>query len=487
MSLYKIISISEPSSRPMKRARLVPRTSSDETVVAGPADDTNSDEILTLPIDESQPMETDRLSGDTIPVIDDSPVESAQGQAIAEASQNFKDSLEPEEKETPPEPNTATLREKLVGMAKQNMLNAISYCREHVVKRVLYRSAERKPFDEKEYRAKRGGDEDHPFAIGEYENTRYRQAMEDSILGKTFSIGDRHFTMTLVCDGHGIPRAFKRTGKTRGQLASAFASTMIQKEFEDLMKADPTLLVEEALFRAVRRADRLLCEEEFSVYGGTTASILLIEKTADGPRLVVGNVGDSRVVGIRKVDGKATGDGFTIDHSAKHPEAPKRKEVQRIVDRGGYIRKGRVWYIDPETRKENGGLAMTKSLGDRTKLDENGKLHDGLSDIMTLIPEDVKKMGYDAAIVACDGVWDVISADEAAAILYSYKNVNEGIKALITEAIARGTKDNVSAMMVKIKPRVTRKAPLRQASSSSGAAKPSTWIGYLKAAADKQP
>ncbi|OHT04060.1 hypothetical protein TRFO_28498 [Tritrichomonas foetus] len=154
-------------------------------------------------------------------------------------------------------------------------------------------------------------------------------------------------------------------------------------------------------------------------YAGTTAAIaIIIDNT-----IYTANVGDSRVVLIN--NGKAK--RLSVDHKATAP-----KERRLVVKRGGSIFQGRV----------NGILMLSRAIGDapvarfisadpymtETTLEEGMKL-----------------------ILACDGVWDVMSDQNAADIFLHSSEPVDAARAIKTEALKRGSTDNVSVICVDLK------------------------------------
>lgn len=153
-------------------------------------------------------------------------------------------------------------------------------------------------------------------------------------------------------------------------------------------------------------------------YAGTTAAIAII---ADD-RIYTANVGDSRVILIQ--DKKAT--RLSVDHKATAP-----KERRAILKRGGSIFQGRV----------NGILMLSRAIGDATVA---RYISDEPYQTETPFREGMK------LILACDGVWDVMSDQNAADIfLHSIQPV-DAARAIKNEALKRGSMDNVSVICVDL-------------------------------------
>lgn len=160
---------------------------------------------------------------------------------------------------------------------------------------------------------------------------------------------------------------------------------------------------------------------------GCTAVTCLIKKESDGVRyLYSANVGDSRAVLSRK--GKAS--RLSEDHKASD-----KTEKHRVEELGGFVLRDRVL----------GMLAVSRAFGDHN-----------LKRFVSARPYITKtKLHGDEEflIVACDGLWDEVSDEDAAKIVRdtyykSDKNEQKAANALVQVALDRGTKDNVTVMVI---------------------------------------
>lgn len=138
--------------------------------------------------------------------------------------------------------------------------------------------------------------------------------------------------------------------------------------------------------------------------------------------LYTANVGDARAVLSR--GGRAV--RLTYDHKGSDAQ-----ETARIKEAGGFVMNNRV----------NGVLAVTRSLGD-TSMKEFvvGK---PFTTETTLTDDDA------FLIVACDGLWDVTSDQEAVDIVRAIDDAQDAARALLKHALANFSTDNTSVMVIR--------------------------------------
>lgn len=184
-------------------------------------------------------------------------------------------------------------------------------------------------------------------------------------------------------------------------------------------------------------------------YSGTTAVAALIQ----GRRLAAAWVGDSRAVLVRSDGyGGSSGLQLTTDHKPDSPRERKRilaagGRVERMWDaHGRRVGPARVWL----PRLWAPGLAMSRALGD-TAARRVGVSPDPETLALELAPRDR------ALVLATDGVWDVLSADEAAALVEGAACAEAACAELVAEAARRwreesrsGSVDDITAVVVKL-------------------------------------
>ncbi|PWY66068.1 PP2C-domain-containing protein [Aspergillus heteromorphus CBS 117.55] len=149
----------------------------------------------------------------------------------------------------------------------------------------------------------------------------------------------------------------------------------------------------------------------------------LQEKALRQRVLYTANVGDARIILCR--NGKAL--RLSYDHKGSD-----ENEGKRIANAGGLILNNRV----------NGVLAVTRALGDAY-----------LKDLVTGHPyttETVIQPDSDEFIIlACDGLWDVCSDQEAVDLVRNVPDAQDASKILVDHALARFSTDNLSCMVIR--------------------------------------
>ena len=279
----------------------------------------------------------------------------------------------------------------------------------------------------------------------------WRATMEDAVVHELLS-GDAG--LFAVLDGHGgrfCANWAARELPTR--LAHLAACANCETSDEEAWQ------IAQQLSEAVRQmdADLRTAGQRAWACGSTLAALLVTRRS-----LTVANVGDSRAVLCR------AGAALPLSRDHKPKVAAER---QRILAAGGFIVDGRV----------NGDLSLSRALGDfRHK--SLGHLPPSKQPVSSE-PEvrSTKRTGDEHfVLLACDGLWDVISSNDATAFV---NNRLERVASPLTqplemesarlalavvcedlcsEAVARGSTDNVSVIIVVLDPTLRAKQSLLQ-------------------------
>jgi len=201
----------------------------------------------------------------------------------------------------------------------------------------------------------------------------------------------RRAEQTPADSAHGQPDAL-----VNGNSPSASADELSDEEVVETDSPQTPLNV--ALQRDVvggfGGANELEQEESEGCHGplaGCTAVVALLTNN----RLIVANAGDSRCVASRK--------GLAMPMSKDHKPTDPAEDV-RIRKAGGFVADGRV----------NGSLNLSRALGD---MEYKKSKHLPPKEQMVSAYPDVRvldlKRGDDFCILACDGIWDVLTEQQA--------------------------------------------------------------------------
>ncbi|PWA71939.1 hypothetical protein CTI12_AA267670 [Artemisia annua] len=195
--------------------------------------------------------------------------------------------------------------------------------------------------------------------------------------------------------------------------------------------------------KAFLLADKALADEcSISEYCGTTALTALIL----GKHLLIANAGDCRAVLCRK--------GVAMQMSQDHRPI-YLEEKARVEALGGFI--DDLGYL-------NGELAVTRALGDWYMKSPTGPLTAEPDVTQTVLTEDDEFL-----IIGCDGIWDVMSNQEAVGIvrrqLRLHDDPNRCARELVNRALRLDPNDNLTAIVVCFSSasgrEVTRQRPRR--------------------------
>ncbi|GMN45590.1 hypothetical protein TIFTF001_014779 [Ficus carica] len=154
---------------------------------------------------------------------------------------------------------------------------------------------------------------------------------------------------------------------------------------------------------------------------GSTASTAILV----GDRLLVANVGDSRAVICRG------GNAIAVSRDHKPDQTDER---QRIEEAGGFVMWAGTWRV-------GGVLAVSRAFGDRL-----------LKQYVVADPE-IQEEKIDSSleflILASDGLWDVVTNEEAVAMIKPIQDPKQAAERLMKEAFQRGSADNITCVVVR--------------------------------------
>jgi len=176
---------------------------------------------------------------------------------------------------------------------------------------------------------------------------------------------------------------------------------------------------------------------------GCTAIVALL--TEDN-HLYVANAGDSRCVICK--NGKAQ--AMSSDHKPGIPE-----EVARIESTGHSVHKETIIVNGTRTYayRVDGQIAVSRAIGDADYKDNYGESPE--KQAITCVPDITEEdlAAGDFIILACDGVWDVLSNEDVVNFINQRKqsqDIQTITEQLVEEAIQKGSQDNITVVIVCI-------------------------------------
>lgn len=268
------------------------------------------------------------------------------------------------------------------------------------------------------------------MAIGKSSMQGWRDTMEDvDIVQIPMHPSVPDTTCVAVFDGHGGPSV---STFIAGKIVDAITAT---EAFKKDPKSPESLAV--ALCEGFMAADELLKEDpEYATacdeVGSTGLFAIVTPKD-----VVCANVGDSRcIMSNAKIPEVLQ---LSVDHK---PDLEFEK--QRIVAAGGTVFRGRVC----------GGVAVSRSFGDLWfKRNNDLKPHQQLVTSEPCVRVQRRDPADEFLVLCCDGIYDVMSNDQLRKFIRGklktgVKNPMEISEMLLDECLAKGSRDNMSAIVV---------------------------------------
>ncbi|KAI1319365.1 Protein phosphatase 2C 1 [Mortierella claussenii] len=255
------------------------------------------------------------------------------------------------------------------------------------------------------------------FVVGvaEDRNKRCRRTMEDTHAFIYNYEGITGHGFFAIFDGH--------AGKAAADWCGQHFHEVFGRILEE--KADqPNVDFQELVNETFLAVDQQLAEAlQQGRSSGCTVIMAYIRKEGDKRVLYTGNVGDARAVLCHKE--KAV--RLSYDHKGSD-----HTEAQRILDVGGFVMNNRV----------NGVLAVTRALGDSSMKEFIiGAPYTTRTEIGSHNPY---------LILACDGLWDVCSDQEAVELVKDVVCPTKASQILLEYALQKFSTDNISVMVIRL-------------------------------------
>jgi serine/threonine protein phosphatase PrpC len=269
-----------------------------------------------------------------------------------------------------------------------------------------------------------------PLQVGFHTDIGQRESNEDAHLTELALPFDANTAIFAVFDGHG------------GSKASRFC----EKKFVSFLEKTKAYATDKsaALTEAFIKCDKKYIERVED--DGCTALVVLL--TTDN-HLYVAHAGDSRAILI-----PSTGDvvALTADHKPEQPKEKKRIEAAgHDVVRDTIVQHGKRVH----TFRIDSVLSVARSIGDAEYKDSFDL--DAAEQAVTCVPDvsDRKVSPGDIVLLACDGLFDVMSNELVAEKVRKFRAAGDSLDAAakrLTESAIQelGSDDNVSVVLVEI-------------------------------------
>jgi protein phosphatase 1G len=194
-------------------------------------------------------------------------------------------------------------------------------------------------------------------------------------------------------DGTGGALDGRDRGDTLGKSPEREASS--RQFVESALARDSVIKVDQVPDQVPSQADDVDVGDDFAEHKASGMGCTAVAAMIRNGEVTVANTGDSRCV----ISRNGVAEPLTLDH-----KPVLLKEAERIMNAGGFVRDNRV----------NGALNVSRTLGDldfkrNRDLPHTHQMVVATPDITSF---DLKK-GDEFVILACDGIWDVMSNQEA--------------------------------------------------------------------------
>ncbi|KAI4333650.1 hypothetical protein L6164_018430 [Bauhinia variegata] len=234
--------------------------------------------------------------------------------------------------------------------------------------------------------------------------------MEDYVVAEFKQVDDKELGLFAIFDGHS------------GHVVPDFLQAHL---FDNILK-EPNFWTEttDAVRRAYTRTDSTILEKSCELgRGGSTAVTAILINCQK--KLVVANVGDSRAVICK--------DGVAKQLSVDHEPSTERQDIE---NRGGFVSN-----FPGDVPRVDGQLAVSRAFGDKSlKKHLSSEPH---------VYEEMLDDDTEFVILASDGLWKVMSNQEAVDSIRQIKDARSAAKRLTEEALNRRSTDDISCVVVK--------------------------------------
>lgn len=235
--------------------------------------------------------------------------------------------------------------------------------------------------------------------------------MEDYHVAKFVQIDEHELGLFAIYDGHlgdKVPAYLQK---------HLFSNILKEEEFW----VDPL----RSISKAYEKTDQAILSHSSDLgRGGSTAVTAIL---INGRRLWIANVGDSRAVLSRQ--------GQAIQMTTEHEPNTERGSIE---NKGGFVSN-----MPGDVPRVNGQLAVSRAFGDKS-LKSHLRSDPDIQDTDINIDTDI-------LVLASDGLWKVMSNQEAVDLARKIRDPQKAAKQLLFEALKRESKDDISCVVVRFR------------------------------------
>ncbi|KAK3198874.1 hypothetical protein Dsin_022289 [Dipteronia sinensis] len=233
--------------------------------------------------------------------------------------------------------------------------------------------------------------------------------MEDYVVAQFKQVGENELGLFAIFDGH---------------LSHEIPDYLRSHLFENILnEPDFWTEPEHAIKKGYRITDTNILEKTLDLgRGGSTAVTAIL---INCQKLLVANIGDSRAVVCKNGVAKQ----LSVDHEPS-------MEKETIESKGGFVSN-----FPGDVPRVDGQLAVARAFGDKSlKIHLSSEPHVEVE----MIDDDT-----DFIILASDGLWKVMTNQEAVDAIKNIKDARSAAKHLTEEALARQSTDDISCVVVR--------------------------------------
>lgn len=259
------------------------------------------------------------------------------------------------------------------------------------------------------------------FLVSSADMIGRRSSMEDAMIIHGAVANNPEVDLFGIFDGHG--------GRTVAEFSAMEVFSCVKEFVTSIAFSENSQSPQEMLDMSFHSVQKAILNAEIGILEGATAAVCLIHRDT----LYFANAGDSRIV--MSHSGKAM--RMTCDHKPNDVE-----EEKRIRDAGGFVN---------DDNRVNGILALSRAFGD-TALSDCVTIQPFLNQYRLSVSQSDEGPREEFLILACDGLWDVFSDQEAVDLVHKHCSGplqrQAAASVLRDHAFMNGSQDNISVIVV---------------------------------------